>query len=280
MREETLASENARLYNSDLHELTLEPVVFGDGAIVLCKSGSAEMMIDFKRWELHTGAVITLFPQDVVLLRDKSADFRVELLRFDKALLREASLQLEQTVYSSLRADRCRKDRPIVTDIIEGMFNLLRIYFRQDDCTCLDQLVLYQLKAFFLGFYDYLYRHKNERPDDEGSHRTNEVFNAFMELLEQDYILDRNVSHFAEKLHISPKYLNTIIRRKTGHSAKSIIDQYVIMQVKLLLRTREDSVKQITYDFHFSDVSFFCRYFKAHTGTTPQEFRKAQKTGK
>ena len=280
MREETLASENARLYNSDLHELTLEPVVFGDGAIVLCKSGSAEMMIDFKRWELHTGAVITLFPQDVVLLRNKSADFKVELLRFDKALLREASLQLEQTVYSSLRADRCRKDRPIVTDIIEGMFNLLRIYFRQDDCTCLDQLVLYQLKAFFLGFYDYLYRHKNECPDDEGSHRTNEVFNAFMELLEQDYILDRNVSHFAEKLHISPKYLNTIIRRKTGHSAKSIIDQYVIMQVKLLLRTREDSVKQITYDFHFSDVSFFCRYFKAHTGTTPQEFRKAQKTGK
>lgn len=277
MHEDTLATENAQLYTSDLHELTLEPVVYGYGAIILCKRGNAELVIDFKRWQLHEGAVITLFPQDVVLLKERSADFQVEMLRFDKALLREASLQLEQTVYSSLRADRCRKDRPIVTDIIEGMFTLLKIYFRQRDCTCLDQLVLYQLKAFFIGFYDYLFRHKHERPDDEGSRRTNELFNAFMELLEHEYLHNRSVSYFAEALHITPKYLNTIVRRKTGHTTKEIVDQYVIMQIKLLLRTRDDSVKQMTYDFHFSDVSFFCRYFKSHTGTTPQEFRRMQK---
>ena len=42
-------------------------------------------------------------------------------------------LELEQTVYSALREDRCRQDSPVVTHIIESMFSLLRLYFEQHD---------------------------------------------------------------------------------------------------------------------------------------------------
>lgn len=36
----------------------------------------------------------------------------------------------------------------------------------------------------------------------------------------------------------------------------------------------EKSAKEIAADYRFSDFSFFCRYFKQHTGMTPQQFRK------
>ena len=246
------------------------------GAIVLCRSGHATMRIDFKDWQLHEGAVITLFPDDVMILLDVSPDFEADMLRYDKEMLREASLQLEHTVYSSLRADRCRKDRPVVTAIIHNMFALLQVYFTQDECTCLDQLVLYQLKAFFTGFYDWIYRSRDERPPETGSRRTRELFNQFMQTLAEQYRHSRDVAYYAQRLNISPKYLNTIVQRTTQHTAKAIIDQYVVMQLKLLLRTSTDPIKQIAWDYQFSDTSFLCRYFKQHTGQTPQQFRISQ----
>lgn len=181
MKCEILASEKAQLCITSLQELKDESNVIDYGAIILCKGGTASMRIDFKDWHLKQYAVITLFPNDVVMLHDVSDDFEVEMLRYDKTLLREASLQLEQTVYSLLRKDRCRTDKQVVTLIIENMFSLLRLYFIQEECMCLDQLVLYQLKAFFLGFYDWMVRNRHEAPEDNGSRRTNELFNMFME---------------------------------------------------------------------------------------------------
>ena len=150
----------------------------------------------------------------------------------------------------------------------------LNVYFGQDDCTCLDQLVLLQLKSFFLGFYDYLYRHPSARPPLTGSRRVQELFNQFMMMIEQHYIESRDVAYYADMMSITPKYLNSIVRRITQYSAKSVIDHYVILQLKLRLKTRHESIKEIAWAFHFSDVSFFCRYFKAKTGMTPQQYRK------
>ena len=207
--------KEAYLIVSSLKEWRDDTSVLNYGTIMICRKGSATMCVNFKEWQLFEGAVITLFPNDVVILKDVSDDFSVEMLKYDASLLREASLQLEQTVYQSLREDRCRTESTIVTDIINQMFSLLKIYFIQEDCTCLSQLVLLQLKAFFLGFYDYLYRHPAERPEETGSRRTHEIFNEFMMLVEHQYKESRDVNYYADVLHITPKYLNTIVRRVT-----------------------------------------------------------------
>jgi len=266
--------KEAYLIVSSLKEWRDDTSVLNYGTIMICRKGSATMCVNFKEWQLFEGAVITLFPNDVVILKDVSDVFSVEMLKYDASLLREASLQLEQTVYQSLREDRCRTESTIVTDIINQMFSLLKIYFIQEDCTCLSQLVLLQLKAFFLGFYDYLYRHPAERPEETGSRRTHEIFNEFMMLVEHQYKESRDVNYYADVLHITPKYLNTIVRRVTKNTPKTIIDHYAILQLKLELQTSGKSVKQIAWEYHFSDVSFFCRYFKVHTGVTPQQMRK------
>lgn len=199
--------------------------------------------------------------------------FQAEILKYNPSLLREASLQLEQTVYSSLREDRCRQDTPVVTNIINGMFGLLKVYFDQSECTCISQLVLCQLKAFFIGFHEYLQRNPQYRPDEVKSYRVRELFNRFMMLLERDYKISRDVNYYAEKMNISSKYLTNIVSQVTGHTPKTIIDQYVILQLKMHLKRTTQSIKEMAWEFHFADVSFFCRYFKKHTGLTPQQIR-------
>ena len=269
--------QEASLFTTHLEEWQDGPQVITYGAILICRKGKATVNINYKEWHLHEGAVITVFPNDVVELKVKSEAslFDVEMLKYNASLLREASLQLEQTVYSSLREDRCRQDTPVVTNIIDSMFALLKVYFNQSECTCISQLVLLQLKAFFVGFHEYLQRNPQNRPDDEvKSYRVRELFNRFMMLMERDYKLSRDVNYYADLMHITSKYLTNIVRQVAGHTPKTIIDQYVILQLKMQLQRSSQSIKEIAWEYHFTDVSFFCRYFKKHTGLTPQQIRK------
>ncbi len=299
---ELSSQQEASLFRSGLKEWQEGPQVLTYGAILICRKGKAMLNVNYKDWELYEGAVITLFPNDVVELKvdgdskasetengdckfpeaengdsksfQDASGFEVEILKYNPSLLREASLQLEQTVYSSLREDRCRQDTPVVTNIINGMFALLKVYFDQSECTCISQLVLCQLKAFFIGFHEYLQRNPQYRPDEVKSYRVRELFNRFMMLLEKDYKISRDVNYYAEQMNISSKYLTNIVNQVTGHTPKTIIDQYVILQLKLHLKRSTQSIKEMAWEFHFADVSFFCRYFKKHTGLTPQQIRE------
>ncbi len=298
---ELSSQQEASLFRSGLEEWQDGPQVLTYGAILICRKGKAMLNVNYKDWELYEGAVITLFPNDVVELKvdgdckspqtengdcrspetengdckspQTANSFQVEILKYNPSLLREASLQLEQTVYSSLREDRCRQDTPVVTNIINGIFGLLKVYFDQSECTCISQLVLCQLKAFFIGFHEYLQRNPQYRPDEVKSYRVRELFNRFMMLLERDYKISRDVNYYAEKMNISSKYLTNIVSQVTGHTPKTIIDQYVILQLKMHLKRTTQSIKEMAWEFHFADVSFFCRYFKKHTGLTPQQIR-------
>lgn len=271
---EIRGKRDVELQCRSLNEWHKEAAVINYGMIIICRNGMASLRVNFSEWELKPGAVITLFPNDVIIITEKSDDFLVDTLKYSASLLREASLQLEQTVYSQLKLDRCRTESSTLTSIINNMFSLLKIYFDQPECICLDQLVLLQLKAFFLGFYDYLYRNPKERKEEEASPRTKEIFNAFMMELENRFKESRDVFYYADLLHITPKYLNTITQRMTGHTAKTLINQYVILQIKLSLNSEQKSAKEIAWDYNFSDLSFFCRYFKQHTGMTPMQFIK------
>ena len=308
---ELSSQQEASLFLSGLEEWQEGPQVLTYGAILICRKGKARLNVNYKDWELYEGAVITLFPNDVVELKvggdckspqtengdckspqtengdckspetengdckspQTANSFQAEILKYNPSLLREASLQLEQTVYSSLREDRCRQDTPVVTNIINGMFSLLKVYFDQSECTCISQLVLCQLKAFFIGFHEYLQRNPQYRPDEVKSYRVRELFNRFMMLLERDYKISRDVNYYAAQMNISSKYLTNIVNQVTGHTPKTIIDQYVILQLKMHLKRTTQSIKEMAWEFHFADVSFFCRYFKKHTGLTPQQIR-------
>ncbi len=266
---------DVELSNRSLKEWHNNAVVINYGMIIICRKGTAKIRVNFSKWELSPGAVITLFPNDAIIITEMSDDFNTEILKYSASLLREASLQLEQTVYSQLKLDRCRTESTNLKNIINSMFSLLKIYFDQTECTCLDQLVLLQLKAFFVGFYDYLYRNPEEKKEEEDiSPRTKELFNSFMMELEKRFKQSRDVYYYADILHITPKYLNTITQRTTGQTAKTLINQYVILQIKLSLNTDHKSIKEIAWDYHFSDLSFFCRYFKQHTDMTPMQFIK------
>ena len=153
------------------------------------------------------------------------------------------------------------------------MFTFLGVYFRQSTCKCLDKLVLCQLKAFFIGFHDYISRFPDMVPPSSSSKRKRDLFNSFMKLIELNYRLFRDVNWYAGQLNISSKYLNIITKEITANSAKTLIDHYVILKLKQDLSGSGKSLKQLAWDYNFCDASFFTRYFRLHTGLTPRAWR-------
>ena len=78
---------------------------------------------------------------------------------------------------------------------------------------------------------------------------------------------------YAEQLHLTPKYLTTLLRSTTGRTASEWIDEYVILEAKNLLKYSTMNIQEIAYYLNFPNQSFFGRYFKQHTGKPPSAYR-------
>lgn len=106
--------------------------------------------------------------------------------------------------------------------------------------------------------------------------RSEEYFNQFMGVLSKHYTQQRTVGFYAEQLHLTPKYLTTIIRKTTGRSAVQWIDDYVVLEAKNLLKYSTMSIQEVAYYLNFPNQSFFGKYFKNHTGMTPSAYRMSK----
>lgn len=85
---------------------------------------------------------------------------------------------------------------------------------------------------------------------------------------------ERTVGFYADKLCLTPRYLNTLIRQVSHQTVMEWINQSVILEAKVLLKHSNLLVYQISDELHFPNPSFFCKFFKRMTGMTPQEYQK------
>ena len=102
-------------------------------------------------------------------------------------------------------------------------------------------------------------------------------FKLFIEELSKNYMQERSVGFYAERLHLTPKYLTTLLRTTTGRTASEWIDEYVVLESKNLLKYSTMNIQEIAYYLNFpNQSSFFGRYFKQHTGMSPTAYRSSK----
>ncbi|WP_342089020.1 helix-turn-helix domain-containing protein [Dyadobacter sp. OTU695] len=81
------------------------------------------------------------------------------------------------------------------------------------------------------------------------------------------------VAELAEKLHISPGYLGSVLRVLTGKNTQQHIQDHLIEKAKEKLSTTELTVSEIAYELGFEYPQSFSKLFKARTSLSPLEFR-------
>jgi len=89
-----------------------------------------------------------------------------------------------------------------------------------------------------------------------------------------------NIYQLAEKMNLSPSYLQAIYKRKFGISCYEDILSAKIKTGQYYLSTTDMTVKEISDLCGYGNEICFMKIFKKRTGITPNEYRKISKGSK
>lgn len=106
---------------------------------------------------------------------------------------------------------------------------------------------------------------------------TNIHISKFVRLVGTELRKEHSVQYYADRLCITPNYLNEIVSSVLNISAKQYIQNKVMDEAKRLLVYTNFSISEIAFELHFSTVSYFVRSFRRHVGETPLLYRQTHK---
>ena len=72
---------------------------------------------------------------------------------------------------------------------------------------------------------------------------------------------------------MTPGHLSRIVKTVSGKSVSEWIRNYVILEAKVLLKSSDLPINEISEALNFANPSFFSKYFRKQTGLTPNRFR-------
>ena len=124
--------------------------------------------------------------------------------------------------------------------------------------------------------YDIFEAHAQRDATDTHSDRTAYIVKRLMSLLATGISrTERDVSYYAERLNVSPKYPSATVKRVTGHSVTSYIDRHTVPLLKDYLNDERLSLTQIAERMNFASLSYFSRYCTKHLGKSHSEYRQS-----
>lgn len=238
---------------------------------VFCKGGSIAIKVNGVEYFLEEDAVLTILPEMTVEPVVRSEDFK------SIAFVMSYDFIEKFTILPELISNTEVLNSPIIYpnkadyEIISEIAQLIIKYYGEAKTMTLNQMIQYLIFSLITAIsksYESLTQKENLQRS-----RINNITDSFFELLNEHGYQQRNVSFYADHLHLTSQYLSSLIKKRTGKSVKSWIGFAVINKAKEYLNNTSLSVKEISYKMEFADDSLFCRYFKRYIGQTPNEYR-------
>ncbi|MCM3628873.1 response regulator [Paenibacillus glycanilyticus] len=126
--------------------------------------------------------------------------------------------------------------------------------------------------AYALRFCSELLKAAAERDID----RHQSVAEQIIKLITERYHLPLTVEDIAKEVFLSPNYVRTIFKEKTGETILDYLTRIRMNHASELLKDRSLKVREIAHRVSYENVSYFCSVFQKHKGSTPNEYRKLQ----
>ena len=263
-----------------------KPIRLVGNVMVFCVKGSVHMSVNLNEYDVKEGCLVVLTDQDIVKVEKGSDDdirnlhwvviamsqnfltnFRVDfrkILSEGVALIETPVLHLDQNIrgyfedYLKLIGKLANSELPMYKDAVRSLISsMVSIAAGQ-----------------WIADINRLRDEKVVKLNSRSEHKTL-TFRQFIKLVSENYTQQRQVIFYADQLCMSPKYLSKLVKDVSGKSAPEWIDSYVLLEAKHLLKYSDMPIKEIVFRLNFSNQTVFYKYFKAHTGMTPTDYRNS-----
>ncbi|MGB1288226.1 MAG: helix-turn-helix domain-containing protein [Aggregatilineales bacterium] len=152
--------------------------------------------------------------------------------------------------------------------IVQGLMDRMWVELQQDEAGKV-QMLRHLLSMLLI----LLERARQNLPQEyRASHNTMYIYQEFVALLETEFRQQHSVTYYARSMHLTPRQLSEIVKKSAGKSAKTLIQERIILEAKRLLRYSNASVKEIAYQLGFKDPSYFSKVFKQVEGESPSRY--------
>ena len=231
--------------------------------IILVRKGTSVLNISFCDYKLMPGTLL-LVPAECILINKKQSDdydchsiaFRIPMSEkeslFDLGVvslqLTDASQQIVDNYIFMMRqlASDNKADRGSMGYLIMSLLFLIREWYQEQN--------------------KIIYR---ERKSSSA-----ELCTRFFRLINANNNLHREPSYYADMLGVTKGYLSQCVRENSDKTMMEWINEKTLLEAKRLLKTTDRLLEDIAIELQLKSSPQFVKFFKKHTGETPNAFRK------
>lgn len=244
--------------------------------LVACSKGRLQSEINGVLYDISTVEILVCRPNDLIENCMVSPDFEGAILCLSKRLVMECFSESDKWLkifhYSEntlIHVDQGGlKLFVMYGDMLNAKVDKPSPMFQKEIIVSLVKAALYEL----LANVDTMLSSEDVRLP---MRQRDVMVKRFMELLVSNRVKPRSVSWYADKMCVTAKHLSSVCKQVTGKTAFALINEYVEMDIRHLLKKSDKSIKEVADALNFPNISFFGKYCRQHFGLSPTELRKS-----
>jgi AraC-like DNA-binding protein len=249
------------------HPVKLDAVV-----CIICIKGQIDGTLNLKKFKARAPCLFIIVADQILQCDYFSDDFSGLSIIMSKSFLEEAFVDIQV----SMPLFRFVLDNPWIrlnNDELKSMieqFYFLQRTVRIKENPSLQETLKHLILAFFYGTGYRFYKVR----DESLKSKQDITVEKFLAIVKENYIEQRMIEFYSEKLFLTSKHLSKVIKERSGKSAGEWIEDHVMLEAKALLKSTDKTIQQISDELNFPSQSFFGKYFKRRAGLSPKEYRK------
>lgn len=226
--------------------------------VISSESSDDTILIDFAEYPIEENKIYLISAGH--LHRFNPANKRGWIITLSKSFyygVTPQDLQNRSTflINSIINKNRCDKCNTLLLWIVEEATQSKRCYL---------------LEAYFRPLFILLTPsfEKNTNSD-----HNKQLVAELLNLIETNYIEQRNVKFYADSLGLSEKSANEVCKEVTQKTIKQKLQERLILEIRREIVSNKLTFKELAYKLGFNEASYFTRFFKTQTGFTPEEYK-------
>lgn len=250
-------------FNADtFRELFTErkPYIIQHWGLAYITRGEINVRQNTDEFKVKEGDIILTPPQSITELISCSDDMENYTIDFSEQKFHAPFIR--STMFSLTTDERSLIDR-----YIDLMFHAAK-KFRDEETLC---HVLNALLKELQGI-----QKQQALQHNQSKIRYSQLLYQFFVLLRKYSVTEHKIAFYADRLYVTPNYLNQFVKEATGRTIQQWLDHGTIIQAKAMLCYTDYTIWEISERMNFSSTSFFSKFFKKATGLTPKTYRTQQ----